>query len=216
MAKKISILNPKGGCGKTTLSSNLGSSLLINGYKTLLIDTDPQGTLRDWKSMDENDSQPQIIVIDRPNLQKDLTSIAINFDYLIIDGAAKLQDMITFAVKNSDVVLIPIQPSAADIWACEALIHLIKARQEVTDGIPKAAFIISRQIKNSNLARDIEEALKQFSFPVFNSRTTQRVIYGEALSSGKSVFNIESSVEAASEIQNITKELQNFIYEQKI
>lgn len=216
MAKKISILNPKGGCGKTTLSSNLGSSLLINGYKTLLIDTDPQGTLRDWKSMDENDSQPQIIVIDRPNLQKDLTSIAINFDYLIIDGAAKLQDMITFAVKNSDVVLIPIQPSAADIWACEALIHLIKARQEVTDGIPKAAFIISRQIKNSNLARDIDEALKQFSFPVFNSRTTQRVIYGEALSSGKSVFNIENSGEAASEIQNITKELQNFIYEQKI
>lgn len=216
MAKKISILNPKGGCGKTTLSSNLGSSLLLNGYKTLLIDTDPQGTLRDWKSMDETDSQPQIIVIDRPNLQKDLTSIAINFDYLIIDGAAKLQDMITFAVKNSDVVLIPIQPSAADIWACEALIHLIKARQEVTDGIPKAAFIISRQIKNSNLARDIDEALKQFSFPVFNSRTTQRVIYGEALSSGKSVFNIESSGEAASEIQNITKELQNFIYEQKI
>jgi chromosome partitioning protein len=216
MAKKISILNPKGGCGKTTLSSNLGSSLLLNGYKTLLIDTDPQGTLRDWKSMDENDIQPQIIVIDRPNLQKDLTSIAINFDYLIIDGAAKLQDMITFAVKNSDVVLIPIQPSAADIWACEALIHLIKARQEVTDGIPKAAFIISRQIKNSNLARDIDEALKQFSFPVFNSRTTQRVIYGEALSSGKSVFNIESSGEAASEIQNITKELQNFIYEQKI
>lgn len=100
MAKKISILNPKGGCGKTTLSSNLGSSLLLNGYKTLLIDTDPQGTLRDWKSMDENDSQPQIIVIDRPNLQKDLTSIAINFDYLIIDGAAKLQDMITFAVKK--------------------------------------------------------------------------------------------------------------------
>jgi len=216
MAKKISILNPKGGCGKTTLSSNLGSSLLLNGYKTLLIDTDPQGTLRDWKSMDENDIQPQIIVIDRPNLQKDLTSIAINFDYLIIDGAAKLQDMITFAVKNSDVVLIPIQPSAADIWACEALIYLIKARQEVTDGIPKAAFIISRQIKNSNLARDIDEALKQFSFPVFNSRTTQRVIYGEALSSGKSVFNIESSGEAASEIQNITKELQNFIYEQKI
>lgn len=216
MAKKISILNPKGGCGKTTLSSNLGSSLLLNGYKTLLIDTDPQGTLRDWKSMDENDNQPEIIVIDRPNLQKDLTSIAINFDYLIIDGAAKLQDMITFAVKNSDVVLIPIQPSAADIWACEALIHLIKARQEVTDGIPKAAFIISRQIKNSNLARDIDEALKQFSFPVFNSRTTQRVIYGEALSSGKSVFNIESSGEAASEIQNITQELQNFIYEQKI
>ena len=36
MAKKISILNPKGGCGKTTLSSNLGSSLLLNGYKTLL------------------------------------------------------------------------------------------------------------------------------------------------------------------------------------
>lgn len=78
----------------------MGSSLLIEGYKTLLIDTDPQGTLRDWKSMDIEDIQPQIIIIDRPNLQKDLTLIAQNFDYLIIDGAAKLQDMVAFAVKK--------------------------------------------------------------------------------------------------------------------
>ena len=216
MVKKISILNPKGGSGKSTISSNLGSSLLLEGYKTLLIDTDPQGTLRDWKSMDTEDIQPQIIIIDRPNLQKDLTLIAQNFDYLIIDGAAKLQDMVAFAVKNSDVVLIPIQPSAADIWACEALIHLIKARQEVTNGLPKAAFIISRQIKNSNLAKDIDETLKQFSLHIFNSRTTQRVIYSEALSSGKSVFNIENTGEAAVEIKKITEELKNFIYEQKI
>ncbi len=216
MVIKISVLNPKGGCGKSTISSNLGSSLLIEGYKTLLIDTDPQGTLRDWKSMDIEDIQPQIIIIDRPNLQKDLTLIAQNFDYLIIDGAAKLQDMVAFAVKNSDVVLIPIQPSAADIWACEALIHLIKARQEVTNGLPKAAFIISRQIKNSNLAKDIDETLKQFSLPIFHSRTTQRVVYSEALSSGKSVFNIENTGEAAVEIKKITEELKNFIYEQKI
>jgi chromosome partitioning protein len=74
MVKKISVLNPKGGCGKSTISSNLGSSLLIEGYKTLLIDTDPQGTLRDWKSMDIEDIQPQIIIIDRPNLQKDGSS----------------------------------------------------------------------------------------------------------------------------------------------
>lgn len=211
MIKKISVLNPKGGCGKTTISSNLGSYLLMNGYKTLLIDTDPQGTLRDWKSMDADDTQPQIIVIDRPNLQKDLNLITQNFDYVIIDGAAKLQDMVAFAVKNSDVVLIPIQPSAADIWACEPLIQLIKARQEVTNGTPKAAFIISRQIKNSNLAKDIDTTLKQFSLYIFNSRTTQRVIYSEALSSGKSVFNIENDSEAALEIKNITEELKNFI-----
>lgn len=212
-SKKISILNPKGGCGKTTISSNLASNLSIEGEKTLLIDTDPQGTLRDWKSMDLENKQPQIIVIDRPNLQKDLNTITQSFSYIVIDGAAKLQDMVAFAVKNSDVVLIPIQPSAADIWACEPLIQLIKARQEVTNGLPKAAFVISRQIRNSNLAKDIDETLKQFSLPIFSSRTTQRVIYGEALSSGKSVFDIESSGEAAEEIRNLTKELKSFIHE---
>ena len=216
MSYIISILNPKGGCGKTTISSNLASSLWKSGYQTLLIDTDPQGTLRDWKSMDVNDDQPEIIAIDRPNLQKNLNSISSSFDYLIIDGAAKLQDMVTFAVKNSDIVIIPIQPSAADIWACEPLIELIKARQEISNGKPYASFIVSRQIKNSNLAKDIEDTLANFNFPVLKSRTTQRVIYSEALSSGKSIFDVDRNNEASSEILSLTKELKRIIDEKKL
>lgn len=213
MIKKVSILNPKGGCGKTTISSNLAARLSLENEKVLLIDTDPQGTLRDWKSMDHDDRQPQVVILDRPNLQKDLSQIAKSFSYIVIDGAAKLQDMIAFAVRNSDLVLIPVQPSAADIWACEPLIELVRARQEVANGSPKVAFTISRQIKNSNLAKDIDDTLKQFSIPILSSRTTQRVIYSEALSSGKSVFDLDPTGEASTEIESLTQEIKDLLHE---
>lgn len=213
MIKKISILNPKGGCGKTTLCTNLGSWLLNSGYKVMLVDSDPQGTLRDWKSMDSGNSQPSVVVIDKPNLQKDFNQFTKDLDFIIIDGAAKLHEMIAFSVKNADIILIPVQPSAADIWACDALIQLIKARQEVTNGVPKAVFVISRQIKNSNLAKDINDTLEHFQLKILNSRTSQRVLYSEALSSGKTVIELDPNGDASSEIKNITQEVLNLIME---
>lgn len=46
------------------------------------------------------------------------------------------------------------------------------ARQEVTDGRPQAAFIISRMIKNTLISRDIREALDEYELPIFKNGTT--------------------------------------------
>ncbi len=211
MTYVVALLNPKGGAGKSTLSSNIARCLQLNGFNVLVADSDPQGTLRDWRQADQENKQPSVVGVDRPNLHKDLPKLASSFDFVIIDGAAKLQEMVASSVKAADIILIPIQPSAADVWGCRDLISLIQARQEVTDGKPKTAFIINRQIKNTNLAVDIMKVLEEFKLPIFKARTTQRVIYAEALSTGTTVLDVEADGQASVEIKNIVQELLELI-----
>jgi chromosome partitioning protein len=211
MAYVIAVLNPKGGAGKSTVTSNLARSLQIEGKNVLIADSDPQGTLRDWRQISQNDEQPMVVGIDRPNLHNDLSKLAGSFDFIIIDGAAKLQEMIASSIKAADIVIIPIQPSAADVWGCRDLIDLIKTRQEVANGKPKAVFLINRQIKNANISQDITSVLGEFKLPILKSRTTQRVIYAETLSLGTTVLDAEPNGSAALEIKNILKELKEII-----
>ena len=100
----------KGGCGKTTINTNLARALHDRGHSILIVDSDPQGSARDWHAANE-DNPVELVVLDRPNNVKTLASMAAHYDYLVIDGAAKLEDMIAAASKVSDFVLIPVQPS---------------------------------------------------------------------------------------------------------
>ena len=113
--KIIAILNQKGGVGKTTLATNISTKLYLDNYKVLLIDSDPQGSARDWHAAGK--SEMPVIGIDRPTLDKDIKKIANNFDWIIIDGAPQLTDMAISAIKCADLVVMPVQPSPYDIWA---------------------------------------------------------------------------------------------------
>ena len=212
----IAILNSKGGTGKTTLTTNLAGSLYKRGYKVLIVDSDPQGTARDWHAAKPEDADlPAVIAMDRPTLHKDIPQIESSFDFVLIDGAAKLEDMSASAVKVADLILIPVQPSGYDLWGASDLVSLIHARQSVTDGVPRAAFVVSRQIQGTNLADEISEAVESFDLPLLEARTTQRVAFAEAGQSGLTVLDLEPNGKAAQEIEEITSELLGLLgYEQ--
>jgi chromosome partitioning protein len=205
----ISILNPKGGSGKTTVSTNLAHSLHQRGHSVLLVDSDPQGSARDWHAADEANPLP-LVALDRPNNIKTLSTLAASHDFIVIDGAAKLEDMIAAAIKASDFVLIPVQPSPYDLWAVSDLVEFIKARQEVTDGKPPAAFIISRAMRGTKLGQEIEQALTEYALPVFKTQITQRQAYPQTAAEGRTVFQ-GSNADAIAEINALTDELLTFI-----
>jgi len=200
----VSILNPKGGCGKTTLATNLAQSFQTQGMRVLLVDSDPQGSARDWHAAQEDNSLP-LIALDRPNNLKTVASVGHGYDIVVIDGAAKLEDMIAAAVKISDAVLIPVQPSPYDIWAAADLVDLIKTRQEVADGRPAAAFVISRAIKNTKLGGEVSQALATHGFPVLRKATIQRQVYAQTAAVGETV--IAAGGPAAREVNAIGTEL---------
>lgn len=205
----IAVLNPKGGCGKTTLATNLARALHDRGIKTLLVDSDPQGSAADWHAAREDNPLP-FLAYGKPENFKALPGIAQPYAYVLIDGAAKLEGMIAAALKVADSVLIPVQPSPYDIWAVTDLVDLIKARQEVMAGKPQAAFVISRAIKRTVLSREVLTALAEYPLPVFATATMQRQSYPRTAAEGKSVFE-SGSKEAAQEISAITDELVRFV-----
>ena len=210
MSKIIAVLNQKGGAGKTTLSTNLARALQLDGDKVLLIDSDPQGSARDWNAAGNGELLP-VVGLDRPTLAKDIQAIQDNQDWLIIDGAPQIAELAVAAIKCADMILIPVQPSPYDVWACEDLMDIIKTRQEVTNGKPKAAFIISRVIKNTQLSKEIGEALAGYGLPVFKNFTSQRVIYPKSAATGSTVLDAEGATDAAAEIKAIAQELKEFL-----
>lgn len=203
--KIIAVLNQKGGCGKTTIAINLTHSFQNQGYKTLLVDSDPQGSARDWNAENDGKIIP-VIGLDRVSLANDIEAIKNGYDFIVIDGAPSIAKLAAAAVKIADFILIPVQPSPWDIWATADLVDIIKARQEITEGKPMAAFIVSRAIKNTKLSTEVIEALKQYELPVLNSYTTQRVIYPTSASEGQTVY-VRTFNDATLEIDAIRNEI---------
>ena len=145
----IAVLNQKGGSGKTTIATHLARSLQLDGDSVLLVDSDPQGSARDWAAVREE--QPVTVVgIDRPTIERDLKHIARK-DFVVVDGAPQAADLAVSALKAADFVLIPVQPSPYDIWATAELVDLVKQRIELTDGRLQAAFVVSRAIKGTRI-----------------------------------------------------------------
>ena len=86
--KVIAVLNEKGGCGKTTIATNLARSLQLEGFNTIIVDSDVQGSARDWAAASDTDV-PAAIGMDRPTLHKDISKVAESADFVVIDGAAR-------------------------------------------------------------------------------------------------------------------------------
>lgn len=198
----VAVLNRKGGVGKTTIATNLARAYQLEGLETVLIDTDEQGTARDWTHTGEE--MPVTLGVDRPNIHEQLPKLH-GYDAAVIDGVAKMEEMSASAVKAADLVLIPIQPSAADFWTAGELVDLINTRRKVAEG-PEAAFVISRAITGTNLAGSAEKALSKLQFPVLDAQTHQRVAYPEALGKGVSVIDLDDSSKAAEEIRALAEE----------
>ena len=201
----IAVLNQKGGVGKTTIATHLARAFQIAGADVLLVDSDPQGSARDWAAV-RDDQQVAVVGIDRPTIERDLKSLARK-DYIVIDGAPQTASLAVSAIKAANFILIPVTPSPYDIWATAAVVEMVKTRMELTDGKLLAGFVISRAIQGTKIGSEVSVALADYQLPVLSSRIMQRIIYATTATDGTTALDVQPNGDAAREIRALADEL---------
>ena len=163
----ISVQSQKGGVGKTTLAINISHNLASrrSQNKILLIDSDPQGSARDWAAARDDEVPFMVIGLDRPTIHRDLPQMAQDYDHVVIDGPPRVSELARSGIIAADLVVIPVQPSPYDVWAAASTVDLIKEASVFKEKL-KSVFVINRKIVNTAIGRDVVEALASYPIPV--------------------------------------------------
>jgi chromosome partitioning protein len=202
----ISFQNQKGGVGKTTLSINVAAALALTGLRVLIVDSDPQGSVRDWASVREDTPPFHVIGMDRPTIHRDLPAMTENYDHIIIDAPPRVSELARSAILASDCVVIPVQPSPYDVWAAKEIVAIINEAAVFKENI-KSVFVINRKITNTAIGREVKDALQVYNLPVLDAQVCQRVLFAESAATGKTIFEVDPLSQAAMEIQTLTNEI---------
>ena len=126
--KTIVISSQKGGSAKSTLTAHLAVEAERAGDGPVwLIDTDQQGTLSRWHERRESET-PQRMEVPFKALGKGLEKArSQSVAFCLIDTAPAISEQSAAIIALADLVVIPVQPSPADLWAVADTIELVKA-----------------------------------------------------------------------------------------
>jgi chromosome partitioning protein len=206
----ISLLNQKGGVGKTTLAVHLAVAFVNQKKRVLLVDADPQGSALDWSANRESKTSLPVIGLPKAILHKELPKMQSDYDFIIIDGSPRVYDVARSALMASDLVLIPVQPSPYDVWAAKEIVDLLEEIKPFKENL-KNAFVINRKIVNTAIGRDVNEVLAEYNLPVLKSQISQRVSFAECAAKGLTVLETDPDGLGSQEIKALVKEITEFL-----
>jgi chromosome partitioning protein len=203
----------KGGVGKSTLSLMLAAFLAAANTRVLLVDADSQGSSTDWAAAREKEAPFAVVGMAHANIHKQLPNIAKDYDHVIIDTPPRIADVTRSAILAADLVLIPVSPSAFDNWASDSTTGIIKEAQVFKEDL-LAAFVVSKKIVGTAIAKNIVSALQDYEIPVLRSPVSQRVVFAEC-ASGHTLLELKPFGAAAKEIDALANEILQFVKMEK-
>jgi len=213
MTITIAVLNQKGGVGKTTLAVNLAAAAHLDGRKTLLVDLDRQGSSLDWGAQRREGSKLQglsVVKVDKALRGPQFRELIEGRDVVFFDGPPRLGEFIRAAASLVDVVLIPIQPAAFDLWAAaETLEDLAQAdqiRSELGREPVRRLFVMNRVVKGTLFAAEVPKAIGEAG-TLAKTSIHQRAAYVRTVADGESVLTQRIDSQAADEIIALYREI---------
>jgi chromosome partitioning protein len=200
MTTTVAIIGQKGGSGKSTVAVGLAVAAAQAGHTVVVIDTDPQTSIMNWKDRRTADN-PMVISVQASRLTKTVEAARANdADFIVIDTAGKNESAAIEAARLADVVLIPSRPQIFDMDTLPAVRTLIRAA-----GDPPA-FILYNFIhpQGHQIAKELKGLTQSHcGLPPCPVHLTQRAVHSEAQAMGKGPQEAEPNHPAAAELQDL-------------
>lgn len=195
--KAILIANPKGGSGKTTLSTNIAGHLASRGQRVAMLDLDRQKSATQWLAT----RSPQLPAIELMQSEGERNAPV---DTLVIDSPAGLHGKnLEHALKLVHRVIVPIAPSAFDIQASRDFLEVLHHEKNVRKGKIFVGVVGMRMDPRTRAALTLEQFLKGLDLPIL-AYLREAQVYVNAAFEGKTLFDLPPSL--------AQRELEQWVY----
>lgn len=211
--KVIALLNQKGGAGKTTLATHLAGELAMQGNRVTLLDADPQGSALDWAQRRLRSGQERlygVFGLARDSLHQEAPQIALEADFVVIDGPPRVAALARSALLAANLVLIPVQPSAYDVWASHEMVQLVTEAKVFRPAL-RAAFVINRRVVGTVIGREARAALADQPFAALHAEVSQRIVFADSVAAGRLACEAAPKCAAAREIAALAQAVREML-----
>lgn len=205
-ARVISVAQQKGGAGKTTLAAQLAVAWASGQSRVALMDIDPQASLGAWFAIREaapkRHAPVHLSQVSGWRVATELDRLREDFDYVLIDTPPHAETDAKNAVRAADLVLVPVQPSAMDVWATAATASLAEKGQRAL------LAVLNRVPPRSRLIENARGLLLREGIEVADAAIGNRVAFAASMMEGLGVTESEPSGAAAADILALAAELR--------
>jgi chromosome partitioning protein len=197
---KVMTMMGKGGAGKSTTGFHLAYAGQARGYRVLLVDADPQGSLKAWSSLRGSDD-----IRVKPATPEQVEALLrkaerFGYDFAIIDNAPVINAHSAAIARRSDLVIVPTRVSFFDLRVALDWVSWLQTVGRRSAVVINAAPAM-REGQESPLVRDARRALNSAGAAVWRQQITQRHVIIAAAASGRSVAELVPVGAAAREYE---------------
>ncbi len=196
MAVVIAIAQQKGGAGKTMLAANL-AACLAGRSRVAILDIDPQRSLARWHAIRRAQAGLPAIAFSEVSgwrLAAELDRLRHDHDILVVDTPPQLDVDARRAIRGADLVVVPVQPSAPDLWAAEGTIALAAAEKRRT------VLVVNRAPTTPKLRDRALAAVQASGHTVLAEMLGNRAGFAQAFERGLGVAEAAPRTAAAAEM----------------
>lgn len=200
MGHVITFAQQKGGAGKTTLLAHLAASWAEAGRQVAILDLDPQQSLTRWAALRAN---PGITLIESKDYRAalDIKTARKTFDFALIDCPGAASTLLENAIRESDLVIAPCQPSVMDVWALGSVVTTAaKARR------PLRILLNRMPARHSSLDEVLAE-LGNSRALLLATQIGNRIGFSQAMLAGRTAQEASRRSTAAAEIYGLRAEV---------